>query len=544
MPDASATVQHPPPNTSTTHTSAPIHIVVRRGQHLIEKSPTARNTMKPSSNRIQSQTKAPCKQRRIRPAAIIVSAAVLFTMQLSLPQTVFAGAAGRPNIVLVMADDQGWGDMAYNGHPDLKTPNFDEASRTGLRFDRFYAAAPVCSPTRASVMTGRHPNRMGVFKWGYPMRPQEVTLAEALKSVGYSTAHFGKWHLGSVRNDSPANPGRNGFDEWLSAPNFYDNDAVLSDKGKAVQTKGESSIVAADAAIEWMKSVKDKKNPFLAVVWFGSPHSPHRAVEQDRKLYEKHASRLQHFYGEITGMDRAFGKIRDSLGEMGVRENTILWYCSDNGALPRVGSSGGHRGAKGKVYEGGLLVPAILEWPAKIKAPRKTSMRCNTCDIYPTVLQIAGVTVENQPVVDGVSLSGVIESEQTKRSKPMGFWDFSAKGIGTPSAKWMGDLLKAQQDGGDLAAHPSSLAAAKLPAPAYPLDSFPGHSAWVDGDWKLHRIEDKNKRVQWELYNLAEDAKETKDWSVDEAERRQEMAGKLNKWLVSVVHSLNGRDYK
>ena len=157
-------------------------------------------------------------------------------------------AAERPNIILVMADDQGWGDMAYNGHPVVKTPNFDAAAAAGLRFDRFYAAAPVCSPTRASVMTGRHPNRMGVFKWGYPMRPQETTIAEALKTVGYTTGHFGKWHLGSVRNDSPAHPGHNGFDEWLSAPNFYDNDAIMSHKGKAVPMKGESSMIAVDAA--------------------------------------------------------------------------------------------------------------------------------------------------------------------------------------------------------------------------------------------------------------------------------------------------------
>ena len=109
---------------------------------------------------------------------------VLATLLLTVTAVVHADT--KPNIVLVMADDQGWGDMAYNGHPTLKTPNFDKAAATGLRFDRFYAAAPVCSPTRASVMTGRHPNRMGVFKWGYPMRPQETTIAEALKTAGYT----------------------------------------------------------------------------------------------------------------------------------------------------------------------------------------------------------------------------------------------------------------------------------------------------------------------------------------------------------------------
>ena len=248
--------------------------------------------------------------------------------------------AEQPNIVLVMADDQGWGDMAYNGHELVKTPNFDAAAATGLRFDRFYAAAPVCSPTRASVMTGRHPNRMGVFKWGYPMRPQETTVAEALKSVGYKTAHFGKWHLGSVRRTSPANPGKNGFDHWLSAPNFYDNDPALSLKGTAVAMEGESSIIAVDAAIEWIEEASQSDSPFLAVVWFGSPHSPHRAAEEDRAHYEGQSKGVQNFLGEITGMDRAYGKLRNRLKDLGIRDNTILWYCSDNGALPKVGSTG------------------------------------------------------------------------------------------------------------------------------------------------------------------------------------------------------------
>ncbi len=148
---------------------------------------------------------------RFRPVCLLAALTACF------PALILKAADDRPNIVLVMADDQGWGDMAYNGHPVVKTPNFDEAAKAGLRFDQFHAAAPVCSPTRASVMTGRTPNRIGVFKWGYPIRPQEITIAEALKTKGYATGHFGKWHLGDVRNDSPVHPGKNGFDEWLSA---------------------------------------------------------------------------------------------------------------------------------------------------------------------------------------------------------------------------------------------------------------------------------------------------------------------------------------
>ncbi len=336
-------------------------------------------------------------------------------------------AADKPNIILVMADDQGWGDMAYNGDPLLKTPNFDAAAAAGLRFDHFYAAAPVCSPTRASVMTGRHPNRMGVFKWGHAIRPQEITIAEALKTAGYTTGHFGKWHLGSVRPGSPVNPGACGFDTWLSAENFYDNDPILSREGKATPIKGESSMIAVDAALEFIEASVKKKQPFLAVVWFGSPHNPHQAAEEYRQLYKDQPAGKANFLGEITGMDAAFGKLRDALGPLGIRENTILWYTSDNGALG-VGSTGGLRGKKGSVYEGGLMVPAILEWPAVVKKPRVTDVRCNTSDIYPTLLDIVGVKMDDQPPLDGISLKPLIEGEKMDaRPTPMGFWDLSCR---------------------------------------------------------------------------------------------------------------------
>ncbi|MCR4414502.1 MAG: sulfatase-like hydrolase/transferase, partial [Thermoguttaceae bacterium] len=148
------------------------------------------------------------------------------------------------------ADDQGWGDMAYQGHPVLKTPVFDEMARTGLRFDRFYAAAPVCSPTRGSVLTGRTPNRFGCFQWGYTLRPQEVTVAEVLRAAGYATGHFGKWHLGSLRADSPVSPGQSGFERWFSSPNFFEIDPWMARDGKAVRVRGEGSEVTVAAALE------------------------------------------------------------------------------------------------------------------------------------------------------------------------------------------------------------------------------------------------------------------------------------------------------
>jgi arylsulfatase A-like enzyme len=448
---------------------------------------------------------------------------------------------GKPNVILCMADDQGWGDMAYNGHPVLKTPNFDAMAAAALRFDRFYAAAPVCSPTRGSVMTGRHPNRFGCFKWGHTLRPQEVTVAEALKTAGYVTGHFGKWHLGSVRKGCPVNPGASGFDEWFSAPNFFDNDPILSREGVAVQTQGESSMVTVDAAIEFIRKHARSSGPFLAVVWFGSPHGPHEAIEQDRALYEAHSKKLQHFYGEITGMDRAFGKLRRELRTLGIHENTILWYCSDNGGLPGVGATGG-RANKGKIYEGGLRVPAILEWPARIPDPRTTNIPCNTSDIYPTVLDIAGVRLEKQPPLDGISLVPLIEGKMKSRPKPMGFWDHPTGGIRTPSKEFMAELLAAQKAGNEVGDRSRLRLDAGKITKKYPQDTFPGHAAWLDWPWKLHRIEAK-KGVKLELYNLAQDPEEKQNLVGQNPERVTSMRAELERWQRSVVRSFNGDDY-
>lgn len=451
-------------------------------------------------------------------------------------------AADKPNIILCMADDQGWGDMAYNGHPVLHTPHFDAMAAEGFRFDRFYAASPVCSPTRASVMTGRTPNRMGCFRWGHTLRPQETTIAEALKTAGYATGHFGKWHIGSVQKGSPVNPGASGFDEWLSAPNFYENDPILSREGIAVQLHGESSMVTVDAALEFIEKHTENGTPFLAVVWFGSPHRPHIAHERDLEPYADLEPALANFYGEITGMDRAVGKLRGELARLGIRDNTILWYCSDNGGLPNVGATGG-RGHKGQIYEGGLLVPGLLEWPARIPQPRASSVPCVTSDMYPTLLDIAGVTIDNQPPLDGISLVPLLEGAMETRPEPIGFWDYPAPGVRTPSNQWMTELLEAQKEGRETTEPERLRLDAGEITQQYPDDQFPGHSAWLDWPWKLHRIEDADGEVVFELYNLGQDPGEANDVLENQPDRTTEMRNQLEAWLRSVVHSLNGNDY-
>jgi arylsulfatase A-like enzyme len=458
------------------------------------------------------------------------------------PYALAAAKQDRPHIILCMADDQGWGDVAYNGHPVLKTPHLDDMAKHALRFDHFYAAAPVCTPTRGSVMTGRHPNRFACFKWGHTLRPKEITVAEALKKAGYATGHFGKWHLGSVRKGSPVNPGASGFDRWLSAENFYDNNPVLSREGKAVSVQGESSIVAADAAIEFIREQlkANSSQPILAVVWFGSPHSPHRAAAEDAALYESEG-RNANFLGEITGIDRAVGKLRKELRTLKIHENTLFWYCSDNGGL-KTSSSGG-RGNKGSVYEGGLRVPCIIEWPAQIPQPRITKIPSNTIDILPTLLDAIGADPITDRPVDGISLVPTINGKMESRSKPMGFWDYPAGGVSTPSDKWMKELLAVQKTGKE----PNEPARLRLDAgeikKQYSTKSFPGHSAWNNWPWKLHRIQGKNGSAKYELYNLAKDPYEKNNLASKEADRVDTMKKAQHQWLVSVVNSLNGKDF-
>lgn len=448
----------------------------------------------------------------------------------------------QPNIVLVMADDQGWGDMAYNGHPHVKTPNFDALSREGIRFDRFHSASPVCSPTRASVLTGRTPNRSGTLTWGYPLRPQEETIAAILRRAGYRTGHFGKWHLGSVQEGSPVNPGEHGFDEWVSAPNFFDLDPILSDRGKAVRFEGDSSEVTVDVALQFIRKQAEAGEPFFAVVWFGSPHLPHEALEADRELYSDRPERERDFLGEITAMDRAFGRLRGALRELGVHENTILWYNSDNGALPRVGSAGNARGFKGDVYEGGLLVPALLEWPGRFSSPAVIDVPCVTMDIFPTLLAAAGVEYKLDRPIDGMNLLPILEGKMSSRPKGIGFWHPRARGMRVPAAQWMEELFTAQSEG-EVPKDSTRLYLDAGKIEPVPTNRFPGHAAWLDFPWKLHRMEAAMGKVAWELYNLADDPVESRDLSERETARVAALREQFDPWLESVAKSLGGADY-
>jgi len=341
-----------------------------------------------------------------------------------------AVAASRPNIVLVMADDQGWGQVGYLNHPHLKTPHLDAMAANGLRMDRFYAGAPVCSPTRASVLTGRTNDRTGVRQHGYALHLQEMTIAHAAQKAGYATGHFGKWHLDGLRGagapllkDNPYHPGHFGFDEWLTVTNFFDMNPIMSRMGDWEEFEGDSSEVAVDQALKFIEQQAKANQPSFTVIWYGSPHSPWEAFDADR-YYTQEDDTYSHHYGELVAMDRSIGTLRAKLRELGIADNTLVWFNSDNGGLADnfgPDAVGQLRGSKGTLYEGGLRVPGIIEWPTHINH-RITSYPASTMDIMPTLVDLLELPKNSMlEVRDGVSLEPLFDNEIGPRKKPIGF---------------------------------------------------------------------------------------------------------------------------
>jgi len=411
-------------------------------------------------------------------------------------------ADSRPDIVLVMADDMGWGETGYYGHPVLKTPNIDAMAANGLRFDRFYAGAPVCSPTRASVLTGRVNDRAGVVEQGYALRLQEKTLVQALGAAGYATGHFGKWHLDGLKGPGvpilrtdPHHPGIFGFDEWLSTTNFFDLDPLLSRRGKIEEFHGDSCDIVVSEALDFMERKHVEGKPVLAVIWYGSPHKPFAALPQDKAAFASLDAESAEHFGELVALDRSIGTLRRRLRELGRADNTLVIFCSDNGGLPDVtpATVGGLRGFKGSLYEGGLRVPAIVEWPKVITGGRTTRFPACTLDIFPTVAEVVGLprTAMLDPI-DGMSLRSLFSAEMGERAKPIPF-------------------------------------------------RFLGRMALVDNRFKLLVGEESPGRLA--LYDLENDASETHNIAGEQPDRAERMRQHLATWSASVEDSIAGKDY-
>ena len=474
----------------------------------------------------------------------------------------------RPNIVLLMGDDHGWEETGYNGHPHVKTPVLDEIAATALRFDRFYAAHPSCSPTRASFLTGRHPNRMGTFAPNWSLRPEEITLAHVLREVGYRCGHFGKWHVGTVKAGSPANPGAMGFHEWLSHDNFFELNPSLSRNGGPPEVfEGESSEILVHEAIRFIDSATKTGKPFLAVVWFGSPHEPYSGLQEDLALYDDLPAKypkpvrltsnetggpvtrpqgevLRERYAEITAMDRAIGVLRKHLAAQGLRQNTLLFYCGDNGTSADSALGIPHRGVKGQVYEGGTLVPGLIEWPARIPEPRVSGFRACTSDLLPTLCALAGQPRPDRPL-DGVDLTGVLDGQVTDRPTPLCFWAFITAHLRRSELEpWIAPELQAGTT------PLVKLMAGKLTRdftnyrhPAITGGDYLGPRAIIDGRFKLVIHEQQNGRVRRELFDLQADPAEKTNLVEEQPAAADRLQTQLRAWQQSVLQSLAGADY-
>ena len=468
-------------------------------------------------------------------------------------------AGEKPNVILIMCDDLGWADVGFNGGTHIRTPHLDEMAANGLNLTRFYAQAPVCSPTRASVVTGRHHDRTGIYTANNGhLREGEFTLYEALGAKGYATGHFGKWHMGTLtRRMKDSNRGAKDLSNfsppWRHAvestfateaktPTYDPMWQPAGSKGKkgnetdkgdfrrasrqgwhaiaegserefygthywtgeetfvdpeSEELLGDDSGLIMDRALGFID--KHRKNPFLAVIWFHAPHLPCVASKEDVESYADTDPKLGglhlNYYGCVTALDRAVGKLRARLRKHRIAENTLVAFCSDNGPEGSdrdPGRQGDFRGRKRSLYEGGVRVPSLLEWPARIKPGTSSEAATCTVDYFPTIIEAAGVRMPDDRPLDGVSLIPLLDGVMQTRPRPLGF-------------------------------------------------HIRGQAAWHDGDWKAYckKVGSDN----WELYNIKDDPRERNNLAASLSSKTKAMIEAWKEWKDSLEASDNGEDY-
>ncbi len=414
--------------------------------------------------------------------------------------------AGKPNILIILTDDQGYGDVTAYGAPDLQTPYMDALIAEGMRFDNFYANCPVCSPTRAALLSGRYQEFVGVpgvirthadNNWGY-LSPNTKLLPEIFQEAGYHTAHIGKWHLGL---ESPNTPNERGFeyfhgwlgdmmDDYVEKRRHDINYMRLNDE--EIDPPGHATDVFTDWAVDYVNERANNEQPFFLYLAYNAPHFPvqppaewlEKVKEREPNISEKRA-KLVAF---IEHLDDGIGKVIDALKNSGQYENTIVVFTSDNGGLLRDEAyNGPYRDGKQSVYEGGIRVPGCVVWPEKIKAGTRTQQTALSMDIFPTVLEAAGINFSQN--IDGQSfLPTLMEQNQQTGERP---FFFSRREGGTR----YGGL---------------TIQAVRL------------------GDWKLLQ---NSPFAPQELYNLAEDPQEQNNLIDEEPEKYKELNALMMKQL-------------
>lgn len=357
-----------------------------------------------------------------------------------------------PNILVILADDQGWGDLSIHGHPNIRTPHIDQIAREGAQFSRFYVQ-PVCAPTRAEFLTGRYHLRGGVYdvsRGGERLALGEQTIAEVLREAGYATGCFGKWHNGS---QYPYHPNGRGFDEFYGFTsghwgNYFD--AAMDHNGDVVKGRGFMTDDLTDHTIDFMRDQHARQTPFFAFFAVNTPHSPMQVPDRFWDSWgEREVPRDHRFAGQedpthtraalamVENIDYNVGRILEALDEMGATEDTIVVYFSDNG--PNGARwNGDFKGRKGSTDEGGVRSAMFVRWPAGIAAATTVAAPMGAIDLLPTLAELAGVPLNSPHPLDGISLASTLHADQSPPSDRLIFTHWRDR-VSVRGNRWMLD---------------------------------------------------------------------------------------------------------
>jgi arylsulfatase A-like enzyme len=400
-----------------------------------------------------------------------------------------------PNVIIIVTDDQGYSDLGCYGSREIKTPRIDRMAAEGMRFTDFYAPAPVCTPTRAGLLTGCHPQRLSL---GYipaekpdgtaahvlyslsrnGLNPDEVTVAEVLKARGYATAMLGKWHLGDM---PPFLPTKQGFDSWLGTP--YSNDMkpqVLMRGEQVVEDPMDQDKLVdryTEEAVKFIAANKDK--PFFLYLAHNMPHRPLHVAERFRG---KSAGGM---YGDVVeSIDWSTGRVLDSLKENGVDEQTLVVYTSDNGPWHLIGEQGGYafplRGGKGTTYEGGMRVPFIARWPGKIPAGKVCREPLSHLDLMPTIAALAGGKLADRKI-DGAEVIPILLGQPDAKNPHEALFYYSNGNLNAVrSGRWKFKVQTTLQDETEYGKYENP--EAKVPPALYDLERDPSEQKNVMKD--------------------------------------------------------------
>ena len=353
------------------------------------------------------------------------------------------GPPPRPNFIVLLCDDLGYGDLGCFGHPTIRTPHLDRLAGQGMKLTHCYAAAPVCTPSRAAMLTGRYPRRGSMVDWlpeGSPryLSPSQPSVAKLLGQAGYRTGFFGKWHLSGRLDGTQPTPEHHGFADWaatvntpdpgLEKPtNFVRNGKLLS------EPPAHATTFVVDEGLRFLREAQEAKQPFLLFLWFHAPHEPVDAPTPFQQQYslETDPTRRQ-YYGCVSHLDHEIGRLLEGLTQRGLAENTLLFFGSDNGpeelyravsATRSHGSTGPLRGRKLQLYEGGIRTPGILSWPGRVLPGQVCTTPVSQLDLLPTFCELAGVRLPTDRVWDGVSLAPLLKGTPLHRHQPL-YWQY------------------------------------------------------------------------------------------------------------------------